>query len=47
MTISDEFQVNTETIDNQKNPEVTGLSDGGFVVTWESEREGSNFNYGV
>ena len=31
-----EFQVNTYTSDNQQEPSVTGLADGGFVVTWMS-----------
>ncbi|MDE5109856.1 MAG: FG-GAP-like repeat-containing protein, partial [Trichodesmium sp. St7_bin2_1] len=31
-----EFQINTETTDDQSRPEVTALSDGGFVVTWQS-----------
>ena len=32
---SGEFQVNTHTTDQQSNPTVTALNDGGFVVTWE------------
>ena len=31
----DEFQINTETFFLQFTPSVTGLSDGGFVVTWQ------------
>ncbi len=31
-----EFQVNSFVPDGQKNASVTGLTDGGFVVTWES-----------
>ena len=31
-----EFRVNTVTDDDQWYPSVTGLSDGGFVVTWGS-----------
>jgi len=31
-----EFQINTQTLNDQKLPSITGLSDGGFVVTWES-----------
>ena len=30
--IGDECQVNTTTESNQKDPSLTGLSDGGFVV---------------
>jgi len=33
-----EFLVNATTEGNQENPSVTGLSDGGFVVTWESSQ---------
>lgn len=32
--IGDEFQVNTRTEDHQFMPEVTALSDGGFLVVW-------------
>ncbi|MCC5898875.1 MAG: S8 family serine peptidase [Phormidium sp. BM_Day4_Bin.17] len=35
-TVGSEFQVNTYTDDLQLRQSVTGLSDGGFVVTWES-----------
>ena len=35
-TVGDEFRINTFTDNNQKSPSVTSLSDGGFVVTWES-----------
>lgn len=31
-----EFRINSYTNDQQQEPTVTGLSDGGFVVTWES-----------
>ncbi len=38
-----EFQVNTYTNESQSNPSVTGLTDGGFVVTWISNaQDGSN-----
>jgi hypothetical protein len=41
-----EFRVNTYTTNNQFQPAVTALSDGGFVVTWSSSgQDGSN--YGV
>jgi len=36
-----EFQINTYTTDIQRDPSVTALSDGGFVVTWESFQDGS------
>ncbi len=40
--VGSEFQVNTNTIDNQGDPDVTGVSDGGFVVTWKSaDQDGS------
>ena len=31
-----EFQINTYTTNSQVAPSITGLSDGGFVVTWHS-----------
>ena len=34
-----EFLVNTQTANEQRNPAVTGLSDGGFVVTWMSSQQ--------
>ena len=34
--VGGEFKVNTTTSGNQGNPDVTGLSGGGFVVTWHS-----------
>ena len=33
--IGDEFLVNTQTTGYQNNPSITGLSGGGFVVTWQ------------
>ena len=36
VAVGSEFQVNTETTDNRYYPSVTALSDGGFVVTWQS-----------
>ena len=42
--IGTEFQINSFTTDAQRVPTVTGLADGGFVVTWESEfQDGSGF----
>ncbi|CCE22661.1 calcium-binding protein [Methylotuvimicrobium alcaliphilum] len=35
--VSGEFQVNTTAHDSQQQPTVIGLSDGGFVVSWEAE----------
>ena len=34
--VGSEFQVNSTTASYQSRPSVTGLSDGGFVVTWDS-----------
>lgn len=36
-TVGNEFRVNTTTLNNQKFPALTALSDGGFVVTWQSD----------
>ncbi|WP_421837713.1 cadherin domain-containing protein [Novosphingobium sp.] len=33
--VGSEFLVNTETANHQERPAVTGLADGGFVVTWQ------------
>ncbi|MEH6633565.1 MAG: type I secretion C-terminal target domain-containing protein, partial [Halopseudomonas aestusnigri] len=41
-----EFQVNTETGNNQLEPHVTGLSDGGWVVTWTSNGQ-DNSGFGI
>ena len=37
--IGSEFQVNSTTLYNQRDPAVSGLSTGGFVVTWVSEQQ--------
>ena len=37
--LGDEFRVNTYTPDQQLNPAVAGLSNGGFVVVWESDKQ--------
>ncbi|NEP12609.1 MAG: filamentous hemagglutinin N-terminal domain-containing protein [Symploca sp. SIO2C1] len=43
--ITDEFQVNTYTDEPQDTSAVTGLADGGFIVTWESwQQDGSTLN---
>jgi hypothetical protein len=34
-----EFRVNTHTANDQTNPSVAALSNGGFVVTWDSENQ--------
>jgi hypothetical protein len=41
-----EFQVNTWTTDDQSSPSVTSLSNGGFVVVWESNGQDGD-GYGV
>ena len=40
--VGSEFHVNTYTSANQKEPSVAGLSDGGFVVTWQSKNQGGS-----
>jgi len=35
-TQGNEFQVNTFTVNGQQNPSIAALTDGGFVVTWNS-----------
>jgi hypothetical protein len=43
--VGSEFQVNTYTNNSQDNPSVTGLSGGGFVVTWHSSfQDGSDYS---
>ena len=37
-----EVQVNGTTTGNQERPSVTALTDGGFVVTWETPNDGSS-----
>ena len=39
-----EVQVNTYTTNSQEDPQITALSDGGWVITWESlVQDGDNF----
>ncbi len=47
--VGSEFLINTHTDDKQNGPEVTGLSDGGFVVTWhgDSSNTGDGNDYGI
>jgi Ca2+-binding RTX toxin-like protein len=42
--VGDEFQINSTTSNNQSSPSVTALSDGGFVVTWQSLGQDGNGN---
>lgn len=44
--IGSEFRINTTTTNNQFNPSVTGLAGGGFVVTWNSDHQGTWQVYG-
>ena len=44
--VTSEFQVNTTTTGNQSYPSVTGMNDGGFVVTWSSENQDGS-GYGI
>ncbi|HNH34547.1 MAG TPA: Calx-beta domain-containing protein, partial [Rhodocyclaceae bacterium] len=41
------FIVNTTTLNSQRNAKVTGLNDGGFLVTWESEQDGGSGSGGT
>ena len=38
-----EFQVNTYTSNNQYNPVVAALADGGFVVIWQSDHQDGSY----
>jgi hypothetical protein len=37
--VGNEFQVNTYTIDDQTDPRMVGLANGGFAVVWESDEQ--------
>ncbi|MET0530564.1 MAG: hypothetical protein ABW003_19900 [Microvirga sp.] len=44
LTVGSEIRVNVVTASDQKMPCVTGLSDGGWVVTWQSlNQDGSGY----
>ena len=45
-TEAGEFKVNKEDANAQRNPSAAGLPDGGFVVTWESDRQDGS-GYGI
>ncbi|HIN69502.1 MAG TPA: calcium-binding protein, partial [Methylococcales bacterium] len=47
IAVGSEFQVNTYTTGIQSKPSTTALSDGGFVVTWESSDSQDGSSYGV
>ncbi len=43
-TVSGEFRANTQSANEQSNPAIAGLGDGGFVVTWTSyAQDGDSF----
>ena len=42
--VTDEFQVNTFFSGDQDDPKITALSDGGFVVIWESKLQDTSDN---
>lgn len=39
MPLGSEFLVNTYTTNDQSNPSITGMKDGGFVVSWSSNNQ--------
>ena len=41
-----EFQINQETADEQKEPSVSALADGGFIVSWQSRNQDGD-NWGI
>ena len=44
VAVGAEVQVNTNTLDSQESPSITGLTDGGYVVSWMSyNQDGSGF----
>jgi hypothetical protein len=45
-TQGSEFQVNTVTTNDQRYPSITALTDGGFVVTWQSDGQDGD-GYGI
>ena len=47
VAIAGEFRVNSQTSNAQINPSVAALTDGGFVVTWQSQNQGSDGGYGI
>ncbi|MCP4394282.1 MAG: hypothetical protein GY804_08490, partial [Alphaproteobacteria bacterium] len=45
--ITNKFQVNTYTSDSQQDSTVTGLFDGGYIITWTSEANQDGSSHGV
>lgn len=42
--LGSQFQINTTMEDSQKSPSITGLSNGGFVVTWDDSSQSAGDN---
>ncbi len=42
--VGSEFRVNTTTADDQREPRIVGLTDGGFVVTWVSDEQAGSID---
>ncbi len=40
----EEIQVNTTSNGHQSNPNITALSDGGYIIVWQSKTEGGGYN---
>ncbi|MDV7340679.1 cadherin-like domain-containing protein [Terasakiella sp. A23] len=45
--VNSEFKINTDVVGDQKTPDVTALSDGDFVVSWENANSGDGNKSGV
>ena len=43
--LGEEFRVNTTTYQTQSDPSIASLSDGGFVITWESDYQDGDSSY--
>ena len=42
-----EFRINTEIVDDQYDSSVTGLTNGGFIVTWTSDNQAGDQDTGI
>lgn len=47
LKIGSNFMVNTTTANSQREPEVTALANGGYVIAWDTVAATDNANYGV
>ena len=47
MPSGENFQVHTTTNYYQQQPQITALSDGGFVITWDGLYDAGGWDYGV